>query len=48
MLGKPSDYSEEPAAKTRAAYENIFKKMRSLKALEMRQPNLQKLDLGKQ
>ena len=48
VLGKPSDYSEEPAAKTQAAYETILGNMRSLKELEMRQPNLQQLDLGKQ
>lgn len=48
MLGKPLDYSDEPAAKTEAAYETIFKKMKNLKQLEMRQPNLQQLWVGKQ
>ena len=48
VLGKPSDYSEEPAAKTEAAYKAILKNMRSLKALEMREANLQRLNLGKQ
>ena len=46
-LGKPSDYSEEPAAKTKAAYETILKKMRNLKELQMQQPDLQRLDLSK-
>ena len=48
MLGKPSDYSEEPAAKTQAAYQTILKKMRNLKELEMLEPNLQQLNVGKQ
>ena len=48
VLGKPSDYSEEPAAKTQAAYETILKKMRNLKELEMREPNLQQLNVGKE
>ena len=48
VLGKRSDYSEEPAAKTRAAYENILGSMKGLKELEMREANLQQLNLGKQ
>ena len=31
VLGKPSDYSEEPAAKTQVTYETILGKMRNLK-----------------
>ena len=48
VLGKLSVYSEEPAAKTKAAYETILKYMRNLKELEMRQPSLQQLNVGKQ
>ena len=48
ILGKPSVYSEEPAAKTQAAYETILISTRNLKELEMREPNLQQLDLCKQ
>ena len=48
VLGKPSNYSEEPAAKTKSAYETILGNMRNLKELEMREPNLQQLDVGKE
>ena len=48
VLSKPSDYSDEPAAKTQAAYETIFSKMMNLKELEMRYSDLQRLSLGKQ
>ena len=48
MLGKPTDDSEEPAAKTEEAYKSVFSNMRNLKELEMQEPNLQQLDLGKQ
>ncbi len=41
MLGKPSDYSDEPAAKTQAVYETIITGMMNLKELEMREPDLQ-------
>ena len=48
MLGKPSAYSEEPAAKTEAAYKTIFKKMKNLKELGMRQQDLRELNASKQ
>ena len=48
ILGKPSVYSEEPAAKTQAAYQTILRNMGNLKELEMREPNLQQLSLCKQ
>ena len=42
-VSKPSDYSEEPAAKTKIVYQAIFKNMRNLKELKMQQPDLQQL-----
>ena len=45
-LGIPSDYSEDPAAKTQQAYENIFQKMSELKGLEMQQPDLPEINLS--
>lgn len=36
VLGKPSDYSDEPNAKTKTAYSNILGYMENLKELEMR------------
>ena len=48
MLGKPLDYSEEPAAKTQTGYQTILEKMGNLKELEMLEPNLQQLNVGKQ
>mgnify|MGYP000846147192 CR=1 FL=1 len=48
MLGKPSDYSVEPAAKTQEAYESVLRNMRNLKELEMIEPNLRELMVGKQ
>ena len=41
VLGNTEDYSEEPAAKTQAAYKAILGRMSNLKELEMRQPTLQ-------
>ncbi len=48
VLGKPPDYSDEPAAKTKAAYYTILGDMKNLKELEMLEPNLQRLSMGKQ
>lgn len=47
VLGKPSDNSDESAAKTEAAYEAIFKNMKNLKERDMRLTDLQKLNFGK-
>ena len=44
-LGKPEDYSDEPAAKTETAYRTILGYMRNLKELEMLGPDLQELNL---
>lgn len=47
LIGKFSNYSDEPAAKTKEAYETIFVKMRNLKALEMQHPSLQEIDFSR-
>lgn len=38
---------DEPTAKTQLAYQLIFKTLKNLKVLEMRQPDLSKTNLGK-
>jgi hypothetical protein len=45
VLGKSSGYSDEPAAKTEAAFKAILKNMENLKQLEMWQPDLQQLNI---
>lgn len=48
VLGESSCYSDEPAAKTEAAYKAILKNMRNLKELDMLRPDLKRINLGKQ
>ncbi len=48
VLGRPWDYSDEPAAENMWTYMAIFKNMKRLKQLEMRHPDLQELNLRRQ
>lgn len=48
VLGKLSDYSEEPEAKTQVTYKYIFRELGNLKKLEMREPTFQKIYLREQ
>lgn len=48
VLGNLSCYAEEPLAKTRKIYENIFKGMGQLRGLEMRQLSLKEVSLSNQ
>ena len=48
VLGNPSDYLDEPAAKTEAAYKAIFLSINDLEELEMFEATLPSLSVGKQ
>ena len=48
VLGKSSDYLDEPAAKTPWASRIVLEGMKNLKELEMRQPDIEEFNLGKQ
>lgn len=45
VLGNQPDYSDEPAAKNREEYEHIFKTMKNLRELDMREPTLSEINI---
>ena len=45
VLGNQSDYSDEPAAKNREEDEHIFKTMKNLRELDMREPTLSEINI---